>query len=57
MNSDTPALKPEENLAAEITQPASVHTRACQAAQRLHSRKFVVLALSLLAAMLITACF
>jgi alkyl sulfatase BDS1-like metallo-beta-lactamase superfamily hydrolase len=36
MTSDTPARKPEKNLATEDPQPASMHTRACQAAQRLH---------------------
>ena len=36
MTSDTPHLKPEENLAKEDPQPASMHTRSCQAAQRLH---------------------
>ena len=36
MTSETPHPKPEESLATESPQPASMHTRACQAAQRLH---------------------
>jgi alkyl sulfatase BDS1-like metallo-beta-lactamase superfamily hydrolase len=36
MTSEKPHPKPEENPAAEMPQPASMHTRACQAAQRLH---------------------